>query len=124
MYAALGSKVTVVELTGSLLPGVDSDLVRPLYQRLQRQFQQIHLSTKVAKLEEVSGGIKATLEGEEVAEPKATFERVLIAVGRRPSSRNLGLEKAGIAVDEKGFIKVDERRRTSVPNIYAIWRTA
>jgi len=120
VYAALGSKVTVVELTGSLLPGVDPDLVRPLYQRLQTQFQKIHLNTKVAKLEEVSGGIRATLEGPEVTEPQQTFERVLVAVGRRPNSRNLGLEKAGVAVDDKGFIKVDDRRRTNIKNIFAI----
>jgi dihydrolipoamide dehydrogenase len=120
VYAALGSKVTVVELTGSLLPGVDPDLVRPLYQRLQTQFQKIHLNSKVVKIEQVPKGIRATLEGPEITEPQVTFERVLIAVGRRPNSRNLGLEKAGVAVDEKGFIKVDERRRTNVQNIYAI----
>jgi dihydrolipoamide dehydrogenase len=120
VYAALGSKVTVVELTGSLLPGVDPDLVRPLYQRLQGQFAKIHLNTKVAKVEEVTDGIRATLEGPEVSEPQATFDKVLVAVGRRPNSRNLGLEKAGVAVDEKGFIKVDERRRTNVSHIYAI----
>jgi len=120
VYAALGSKVTVVELTGSLLPGVDPDLVRPLYQRLQGQFAKIHLNTKVAKVEEVTDGIRATLEGPEVSEPQATIDKVLVAVGRRPNSRNLGLEKAGVAVDEKGFIKVDERRRTNVSHIYAI----
>jgi dihydrolipoamide dehydrogenase len=107
-------------LMGSLLPGVDTDLVRPLYQRLQGQFAKIHLNTKVSKIEEVSKGIQATLEGPEVTEPQLTFDKVLVAVGRRPNSRNLGLEKAGVAVDEKGFIKVDERRRTNVANIYAI----
>jgi dihydrolipoamide dehydrogenase len=120
VYAALGSKVTVVELMGSLLPGVDPDLVRPLYQRLQSQFTKIYLNTKVAKVEEVSKGLRATLEGPEVDEPQATFDKVLVAVGRRPNSRNLGLEKAGVAVDDKGFIQVDERRRTSVSHIYAI----
>jgi dihydrolipoamide dehydrogenase len=120
VYAALGSKVTVVELTGSLLPGVDPDLVRPLYQRLKGQFANIHLDTKVAKVEEMSKGIRATLEGPEVSEPQATFDKVLVAVGRRPNSRNLGLEKTGVQVDDKGFIKVDERRRTTVSHIYAI----
>src|SRR5205823_1622122 len=95
VYAALGSKVTVVELTAGLLPGVDPDLVRPLFQRLQNQFQKIHLNTKVAKLEEVANGIRATMEGPEITEPQAMFDRVLVAVGRRPNSRNLGLEKAG-----------------------------
>jgi dihydrolipoamide dehydrogenase len=120
VYAALGSKVTVVELTGSLLPGVDPDLVRPLFQRLQSQFAAIHLNTKVVKIEEVANGIRATLEGPEVTEPQVTFDKVLLSVGRRPNSRNLGLEKAGVQVDEKGFIKVDERRRTNVANLYAI----
>jgi dihydrolipoamide dehydrogenase len=120
VYAALGSKVTVVELTGSLLPGVDSDLVRPLYQRLQTQFQKIHLNTKVTKLEEASTGLRATLEGPEITERQSMFERVLVAVGRRPNSSKLGLEKAGVNVDDRGFIKIDERRRTNVANIYAI----
>jgi dihydrolipoamide dehydrogenase len=120
VYAALGTRVTVVEMTGSLLPGVDADLVRPLFQHLQKQFAAIHLNTKVAKIEEVANGIRAILEGPEVAEAQSTFEKVLVAVGRRPNSRQLGLEKAGVQVDEKGFIKVDERRRTSVANIHAI----
>jgi dihydrolipoamide dehydrogenase len=120
VYAALGSKVTVVELTGSLLPGVDSDLVRPLFQRLSRQFVAIHLNTKVTKLEEVQNGIRATLEGPEVTEPQVVFDRVLVSVGRRPNSRGFGLEKTGVALDEKGFIRVDDKRRTSVPHLYAI----
>src|SRR5262249_59914666 len=78
VYAALGSKVTVVELTGNLLPGVDTDLVRPLAARLRTLFHAIHLDTKVARVEEVEGGIRATLEGEGVKEPEVTFERVLV----------------------------------------------
>jgi dihydrolipoamide dehydrogenase len=120
VYAALGTKVTVVELTGSLLPGVDPDLVRPLFQRLSKELHKVYVNTKVAKVEEVANGIRVTLEGEEVTEPQAVFERVLVSVGRRPNSRNLGLDKAGIAMDEKGFIRVDERRRTNVPHIFAI----
>jgi dihydrolipoamide dehydrogenase len=120
VYAALGSKVTVVELTAGLLPGVDRDLVLPLHKRLEKIFDKIYLKTKVAKLEETPKGIKATLEGEEVAEKEPIFERVLVAVGRRPSSRDVGLEKAGVEIDDKGFIKVDERRRTTVERIYAI----
>jgi dihydrolipoamide dehydrogenase len=120
VYAALGSKVTVVELTGSLLPGVDPDLVRPLYQRLQKQFAKIHLETKVARLEETSKGIKASLEGPEVTEPQVLFDRALVAVGRKPNTQGLGLEKLGVALDARGFIKVDERRRTTVPHIFAI----
>ncbi|HTU17813.1 MAG TPA: dihydrolipoyl dehydrogenase [Gemmataceae bacterium] len=120
VYAALGSKVTVVELTEGLLPGVDRDLVLPLHKRLEKIFDKIYLKTKVAKLEETPKGIRATLEGEEVAEKQPIFERVLVAVGRRPSSRDIGLEKAGVEIDEKGFVRVDERRRTTAERIYAI----
>jgi dihydrolipoamide dehydrogenase len=120
VYAALGSKVTVVEMTGSLLPGVDADLVRPLAGRLRTLFHQIHLDTRVEKVEPVGGGVRATLKGEGVSEPEVTFDRVLVSVGRRPNSRDLGLEKAGVQVDEKGFVRVDERRRTSNEHVYAI----
>jgi dihydrolipoamide dehydrogenase len=120
VYAALGSKVTVVELTDGLLPGVDRDLVLPLYKRLEKLFDKIYLKTKVARLEETPKGIKATIEGEEVTDKQPIFERVLVSVGRRPNSRDLGLDKAGVEIDEKGFIKVDERRRTSAERIYAI----
>jgi dihydrolipoamide dehydrogenase len=120
VYAALGTKVTVVELTGSLLPGVDPDLVRPLAGRLRSLFDKIYLDTKVEKVEPVEGGIRATLQGEGVSEPQVTFDRVLVSVGRRPNSRDLGLEQAGVQVDEKGFVRVDERRRTSNEHVYAI----
>lgn len=120
VYAALGSKVTVVEMTASLLPGVDADLVRPLHQRLEALFRKIHLNAKVAKLDEVKNGVKATLDGEELEEKEITCERVLMAVGRRPNSRDLGLDKTKVQLDERGFIKVDERRRTTDEKIYAI----
>jgi dihydrolipoamide dehydrogenase len=120
VYAALGSKVTVVELTDGLLPGVDRDLVRPLQTRLAKLFDKIYLSTKVAKLEDTGKGVKAVLEGEEVEDRQPTFDRVLVAVGRRPSSQGLGLEKTRVQLDEKGFIQVDERRRTADERIYAI----
>jgi len=120
VYAALGSKVTVVELTDGLLPGVDRDLVGPLQKRLEHEFDKIYLSTKVARLSEARGGIRATLEGAEVTEREPVFGRVLVAVGRRPNSREIGLEKTRVQVDEKGFIKVDEKRRTTDEHIYAI----
>lgn len=119
VYASLGSKVTCVELTGSLLPGVDADLVRPLANRLKTLFAQIHLNTKVAKIAEVKDGIRATFEGE-TPEKEQTFEKIMVSVGRRPNSGNLGLDKAGVEVDEKGFIKVDQQRRTSNSNVFAI----
>ncbi len=120
VYAALGSKVTVVELTDGLLPGCDRDLVRPLHKRLEGLFDKIYLNTKVAKLEETPKGIKAVLEGADVKEKEPIFDRVLTAVGRKPNSKDLGLDQAGVAVDEKGFVKVDERRRTTAERIYAI----
>jgi dihydrolipoamide dehydrogenase len=119
VYAALGSEVTVIEMMGSLLPGVDADLVQPLAARLKTDFKAIYLNTKVAKVEDVRTGIRATFEGE--GAPKdGIFEKVLVAVGRRPASANLGLDKASVAVDAKGFITVNEQRRTNVPHIYAI----
>jgi dihydrolipoamide dehydrogenase len=120
VYAALGSKVTVVEMTGGLLPGVDRDLVAPLHRRLEGLFDKIHLNTTVARLEETPQGIRATLEGGEVADRTPVFERVLVAVGRRPNSRDLGLDRAGVEVDARGFIKVDERRRTTAERVFAI----
>ncbi len=120
VYAALGSKVTVVEMTASLLPGVDADLVRPLTARLQKRFRRILLNARAAKVEDRAQGVHVTFAGENVAETEGMFDKVLVAVGRRPNSENLGLDKAGIAVDERGFVRVDEQRRTSTPNIFAI----
>jgi dihydrolipoamide dehydrogenase len=119
VYAALGSKVTCVELTGSLLPGVDADLVRPLAARIKGLFHQVYLNTKVAKIAEAKAGIRATFEGD-LADKEQTFEKIMVAVGRRPNSTNLGLDKAAVDVDEKGFVKVNEQRRTTNPNIFAI----
>jgi dihydrolipoamide dehydrogenase len=120
VYAALGSKVTVIELTDGLLPGVDRELVRPLAKRLETLFDKIHLNTKVNRLEETPRGIKAHVEGEGVTDKEPVFDRVLISVGRRPNSAELGLDAAGISVDENGFIRVDEQRRTTVENVFAI----
>jgi len=119
VYAALGTRVTCVELTGSLLPGVDADLVRPLAARIKTLFHQIYLNTKVAKIEKVEGGIKATFEGD-LPEKQQTFEKIMVAVGRRPNSANLGLDKAHVEIDPKGFVKVNEQRRTTNHNIFAI----
>jgi dihydrolipoamide dehydrogenase len=119
VYAALGSEVTVVELTNSLLPGADPDLVRPLKKRLDKLFHKIILNAKVVKLAEVNKAIQVTLEGEEVTEKEQTFDRVLVAVGRSPNSKNLGLENTKVQV-ERGFVQVDEQRRTADEAIYAI----
>jgi dihydrolipoamide dehydrogenase len=120
VYAALGSRVTVVEMMDGLLPGVDRDLVRPLQARLETMFQKIHLKAKVDKLEATKRGIRATLEGEGITDKEQEFDRVLVAVGRKPCSRNLGLEKTKVHVNERGFIKVDQQLRTTDSKIYAI----
>jgi dihydrolipoamide dehydrogenase len=118
VYAALGSKVTVVEMTGGLLPGVDADLVRPLHAKLRALFEKIYLNTKVTKVEETKDGIKTYFEGEADVK-EAVYEKVLVAVGRRPNTANIGLDKAGVEV-ERGFIKTDSQRRTNMPNLFAI----
>ena len=119
VYDALGVKVTVVELTETLIPGADRDVVRPLEQRIRKRYEQILLGVKVAKLEATKQGIKATFEGANAPEPQ-TYGRVLVAVGRRPNGKLLDAEKAGVSVDERGFIPVDRQMRTSAGNIFAI----
>ena len=119
VYDALGVKVTVVELTETLIPGADRDVVRPLEQRIKKRYEQILLGVKVAKLEATKQGIKATFEGANAPEPQ-TYGRVLVAVGRRPNGKLLDAEKAGVTVDERGFIPVDRQMRTSSGNIFAI----
>ena len=119
VYAALGSKVTVVELTGGLLPGVDRDLVHPLQEQLEKDFRAIDLSTKVKRLEPRDQGIVVHLEGQGV-DAEQLFDRVLVAVGRRPNSAGLGLEHTEAELDPRGFVKTDRRCRTSDPNILAV----
>jgi dihydrolipoamide dehydrogenase len=119
VYHALGSKVTVVELTGGLLPGCDRDLVRPLQKSLESKFEKIYLNTKVQSLEARKEGIEASLSGEEAPE-KATFDKVLVSVGRWPNSMNIGLENTRVQTDKKGFVKIDRQQRTDDPSILAI----
>lgn len=119
VYAALGSKVSVVEMTDGLLPGADRDLVRPLQKQLQGAFQAIYLNTKVASLVDKQDSIEVTFEGD-VPEKVQRFSRVLLCVGRRPNSAGLGLENTGVQVNGKGFISVDRQRRTNHPRILAI----
>ena len=118
MYAALGSKVSVVEMTPGLLPGADRDLVSPLQKRLEKLFAAIWLNAKVVKVAEEKNGIRVTFEGGP-PEPQL-FDRVLVAVGRRPNSGIPGLESTRVAVDAKGFIETDGQRRTAEPTIFAI----
>jgi len=120
VYAALGCPVTVVEMTPGLLPGVDRDLVKPLHDRLNGLFKRISLNTQVTKLEEDARGIRVHLEGAEVEEASPVFDRVLVAVGRRPNSQGLGLENTRVQIDGKGFVQVNEQRRTAEEKIFAI----
>jgi len=120
VYNALGSAVTVVEMTGGLLPGADPDLTKILAKRLDKQFHSILLNTKVASLKEEKKGIKVTLEAQDGTKSEQLFDRVLMAVGRLPNSGGLGLENTKIELDKRGFVLVDEQRRTAEPTIYAI----
>jgi dihydrolipoamide dehydrogenase len=120
VYAALGSKVTVVEMLPGLLPGVDSDLVRPLARKLGGEFQEILLNTKVSEVEEQKNGVRVLLEGEGIEKPARLFDRVLVAVGRRPNSEDLGLEGTQVKIGEGGFVEVDSQLRTAEPSIFAI----
>ena len=120
VYAALGARVTVVEMTGGLLPGADRDMVNILAKRLGKTLHAVLLNTKVAEMKAVKGGIQTRLEGEGAAAAEAVFEKVLVAVGRKPNSDGLGLENTKVEIDEKGFIKTDAQRRTAEGNIFAI----
>ncbi|MGD0653806.1 MAG: dihydrolipoyl dehydrogenase [Thermoguttaceae bacterium] len=119
VYAALGSKVMVVELTDGLLPGVDRDLVKPLYKKLEGQFAAIHLNTKVTAMKDLKNEIEVALEGN-VEQKVQRFSRVLVSVGRKPNSADLGLEKTKVQVSPQGFIAVDNRGKTHDANIFAI----
>jgi dihydrolipoamide dehydrogenase len=119
VYSTLGSRVSVVEMTPGLLPGVDRDLVNVLHKRLEKLFAAIMLNTKVVKVAEDGVGVRVTLDGE-VPSKEQTFDRVLVAVGRRPNSQIPGLESTRVKVDQKGFIETDGQRRTAEPSIFAI----
>ena len=119
VYDALGSKISVVELMDQLMPGADKDLVKPLHKRIEKRYEAIYLKTKVSKIEAQKNGLKVTFEGEQAPEPQL-YDRVLMAVGRRPNGRNIGADAAGVTVNERGFIPVNIQMRTNVPHIYAI----
>jgi dihydrolipoamide dehydrogenase len=117
VYATLGSRVTLVEMTEGLLPGVDRDLVQPLQRRVDKLFAAVHLRTKVAGLREAGDRIEADIEGQ----GPQPFDRVLVAVGRRARSGDLGLEATRVRLtDRGGFIRIDDRCRTGDPHIYAV----
>jgi dihydrolipoamide dehydrogenase len=119
VYAGLGSKVTTVELLPQLLTGADPDLVQVVHKRCKARFEQIMLETKVTGIEKSSGGYAVSVEKDGESH-KLEFDRVLVAVGRKPNTEDIGLEKAGLEVDDDGLIEVDQTCRTSAENIYAI----
>ena len=119
VYAALGSKVSVVEMLDRLIAQADEDMARPLVKRIYDTFEAVYTNTKVAKMVEEADGVVVTFEGE-VAEPEQRFDRVLVAVGRRPNSRDLGLENTKVVVNDRGFIEVNDQQRTADSKIYAI----
>ena len=120
VYAALGSRVVVVEMTGGLLPGADRDLIVPLAKRLRGIFQDVQLNTRVAGVADDPAGLRVTLENVKTGEAREEiFAKVLVAVGRRPFTDGLDLEKAGIVLTDRGFISVDETGRTANPRVFA-----
>jgi dihydrolipoamide dehydrogenase len=119
VYDALGSRVSVVELTPQLMPGCDPDLVRPLERRINKRYHQILLGTKVVRVEPLSEGLRVTFEGAK-APASEVYDRVLVAVGRVPNGKLIGADVAGITVSDRGFIPVDKQMRTNLPHIFAI----
>src|SRR5579863_2794060 len=120
VYAALGTRVTVVEMLPGLLPGADRDLVLPLHKRLEKMFEAISLNTTVSSIKDEGNGIRATLKAQDGSEQQKVFDRILVSVGRRPNSEILGLDKTQVKVGPKGFIQVNEQLQTDDPSIYAI----
>jgi dihydrolipoamide dehydrogenase len=119
VYHALGSKISVIELMDQLVAGCDKDLVKPLHKRLSKQLENIYLKSKVTAIESIDGGLKVTFEGSNVPE-SVVYDRVLLSVGRSPNGKLIAADKAGVSIDDRGFISVDAQMRTNVPHIFAI----
>ncbi len=120
VYHALGAKVTIVEMQDQIMPGADLDIVKPLMKRVKGHYENILLKTGVTKVEAKADGMYVTFEGDNAPDSPQRFDRILVAVGRRPNGSLIEADKAGITVDERGFIAVDNQMRTNVPHIYAI----
>lgn len=120
VYNALGSKITVVELMDQLIPGADRDVVAPLQKFVSKKYENILLETKVTKVEAKKEGLLVTFEGKNAPAEPQLFDRILVAVGRRPNGDQIDADKAGVKVDERGFIPVDKQMRTNVSHIFAI----
>ena len=119
VYHALGSEISVVELMDQIIPGCDSDLVRPLHKRIKKQYKNIWLETKVESIKALKSGLKVSFSGDKAPDAE-TFDAVLVAVGRRPNGLKVGADKAGIEVNDMGFIPVNAQQQTNVEHIYAI----
>jgi dihydrolipoamide dehydrogenase len=119
VYHALGSRVTVVELMEQIIPGADKDIVSPLMKRIEKRYEKIYLKTKVTGVEPREEGLRVMFEGDSTP-ASDTFDKILVAVGRKPNGKVIGAENAGIVVDERGFIPVDKQMRTNVAQIFAI----
>ncbi|CUH79921.1 dihydrolipoyl dehydrogenase [Tropicibacter naphthalenivorans] len=120
VYDALGAKITVVELMDQIIPGADKDIVKPLMNRIKGRYENIFLKTKVTAVEATDEGMKVTFEDDKGESFNDTFDKVLVAVGRKPNGKLIGADKAGVAVDDRGFIAVDNQQRTGVSHIFAI----
>ncbi|ORE96089.1 dihydrolipoyl dehydrogenase [Stappia sp. 22II-S9-Z10] len=120
VYDALGSKVTVVELMDQLMPGADKDMVKPLQTRIAKRYEGILLKTKVVAVEASDAGLKVTFEDDKGDKTTDTFDKLLCAVGRKPNGKLIDAAKAGVSVDDRGFIAVDHQQKTGVPHIFAI----
>ncbi|SPF77505.1 dihydrolipoyl dehydrogenase [Pseudoprimorskyibacter insulae] len=120
VYDALGSKITVVELMDQIIPGADKDVVKPLMTRIKGRYENIFLKTKVTAVEALDDGLKVTFEDDKGESFSDTFDKVLVAVGRKPNGKLIDAANAGVAVDDRGFIAVDKQQRTGVPHIFAI----
>lgn len=119
VYHALGSDIHIVEFMDSLIPSADKDLVRPLHKRIEKQYEKIYLKTKVVKVEANKKALVVHFEGTNAPEPQE-YDKILVAVGRRPNGPKIDADKAGVFVNERGFIPVDTQQRTNVPHIFAI----
>ncbi len=119
VYDAFGTKITVVEMLDALIAGCDKDIVRPLQKRISKRYENIYLKTSVTNIEAGKGGLKVNFSGKDAPETD-TFDAILVAVGRKPNGKNIGANAAGVNVDDRGFIPVDDQMRTNVPHIFAI----
>ncbi len=120
VYRALGAKITVVEMLDSLMAGADKDIVKPYHTRIKKRYDNIWLETRVTAVEANTDGLKVSFEGKHAPAEPQVYDRILVAVGRTPNGKKIAADKAGVTVDERGFIAADKQLRTNVPHIFAI----